>query len=298
MASAFALTLAYLGEHTSARDAAGAFGAYITGNVASNLIGRLCAAFFTDHFGLSGNFLAFAILNLAGAALAAATLERAPPMGEGGRDRRSSALNLAPASLDAGPAGRLRRRLMHPLRICRHVHVCELRARSAAARARHDADRARLSRLRAVDRDDPARGTVGYALRAGRRRTGRAGARDSRRSGAPRSKGWLGSRRIGACWRRDVPRPRGHDRIRRPRRAIRSRRRERTLSRRLFFRRARRQRYARRVVRHVRLARMRGWNHRRTSRRRRALDALRDPCVIIVDVGVEMILPFRRVVGE
>src|SRR5271166_2621781 len=80
MASAVALTLAYRGEHTSARDAAGAFAAYITGNVASNLIGRLCAAFFTDHFGLSGNFLAFAALNLVGAALAAATLERAPPM--------------------------------------------------------------------------------------------------------------------------------------------------------------------------------------------------------------------------
>jgi MFS transporter, YNFM family, putative membrane transport protein len=38
MASAFALSLAYLGEHTPARDAAGAFAAYITGNVASNLI--------------------------------------------------------------------------------------------------------------------------------------------------------------------------------------------------------------------------------------------------------------------
>ena len=80
MASAFALTLAYLGEHASARNAAGVFAAYITGNVASNLIGRLCAAFFVDHYGLAGNFLAFAALNLLGAALAAATLERAPPM--------------------------------------------------------------------------------------------------------------------------------------------------------------------------------------------------------------------------
>src|SRR4051812_13273180 len=41
MASAFALTLAYLGEQCSAIDAGGAFAAYITGNVASNLIGRL-----------------------------------------------------------------------------------------------------------------------------------------------------------------------------------------------------------------------------------------------------------------
>ncbi len=41
MASAFALTLAHLGEQCSATDAGGAFAAYITGNVASNLVGRL-----------------------------------------------------------------------------------------------------------------------------------------------------------------------------------------------------------------------------------------------------------------
>ena len=44
MASAFALTLAYLGEQCSSMDAGGAFAAYITGNVASNLIGRLVSA--------------------------------------------------------------------------------------------------------------------------------------------------------------------------------------------------------------------------------------------------------------
>jgi MFS transporter, YNFM family, putative membrane transport protein len=80
MASAFVLTLAYLGEHTTGRNVAGAFAAYITGNVVSNLIGRLSAAFFTDHLGLSGNFLAFAVLNIFGAGLAASFLERAPKM--------------------------------------------------------------------------------------------------------------------------------------------------------------------------------------------------------------------------
>src|SRR5262245_25967796 len=39
MASAFTLTLAYLGEHTNPTDTAGAFAAYITGNVASDLVG-------------------------------------------------------------------------------------------------------------------------------------------------------------------------------------------------------------------------------------------------------------------
>jgi len=69
MASAFALTLSYLGEQCSAEDAAGAFAGYITGNVASNLIGRLMSAGITDHLGLATNFYAFAALNLAGAVL-------------------------------------------------------------------------------------------------------------------------------------------------------------------------------------------------------------------------------------
>ena len=57
MATAFSLTLAHLGEHYSAKQAAGAFGAYITGNVASNLIGRLIATGAAEHFGLAGAFL-------------------------------------------------------------------------------------------------------------------------------------------------------------------------------------------------------------------------------------------------
>src|SRR5205814_2597427 len=80
MASAFALTLAYLGEQCSSVDAAGAFAAYITGNVASNLIGRLVSAAVVDTFGLSSNFYLFAGLNLAGAALVYFTIQRVRPM--------------------------------------------------------------------------------------------------------------------------------------------------------------------------------------------------------------------------
>jgi predicted MFS family arabinose efflux permease len=80
MASAFALTLAYLGEECSAADAGGAFAAYITGNVASNLFGRLISAAVADHLGIAGNFVFFAGLNLAGAVLAYATIHRAKPM--------------------------------------------------------------------------------------------------------------------------------------------------------------------------------------------------------------------------
>ena len=79
MSAAFALTLAYLGEQCSSMDAGGAFAAYITGNVASNLIGRLISAAVADNFGLASNFLFFAILNLAGAALVFFTINRARP---------------------------------------------------------------------------------------------------------------------------------------------------------------------------------------------------------------------------
>src|SRR6266487_6828092 len=80
MASAFTLTLAYLGEECSAADAGGAFAAYITGNVASNLIGRLVSAALADHLGLASNFYFFAALNLAGAVLVYCTVARAAPM--------------------------------------------------------------------------------------------------------------------------------------------------------------------------------------------------------------------------
>jgi len=80
MASAFALTLAYLGEQCSAMDAGGAFAAYITGNVASNLVGRLISAAVADGFGLAWNFYFFAALNLAGAALVYFTIKRVQPM--------------------------------------------------------------------------------------------------------------------------------------------------------------------------------------------------------------------------
>jgi predicted MFS family arabinose efflux permease len=79
MSAAFTLTLSYLAEQCSMRDAAGAFAAYITGNVASNLIGRLLSAAAADTRGLAGNFYLFALLNLAGAVLVYFTLGRTAP---------------------------------------------------------------------------------------------------------------------------------------------------------------------------------------------------------------------------
>src|SRR5712691_558487 len=76
MASAFTLTLAYLGEEFGAAEARGAIAAYVTGNVGSNLIGRLISACIADQFGLASNFLFFAALNLAGAVLVYFTVAR------------------------------------------------------------------------------------------------------------------------------------------------------------------------------------------------------------------------------
>ncbi len=80
MSVAFTLTLAYLGEHAGAADTAAAFAAYITGNVASNLIGRLVAAGVADHFGLTNTFYTFAGLNIAGALLVWFTVKVTPRM--------------------------------------------------------------------------------------------------------------------------------------------------------------------------------------------------------------------------
>lgn len=90
MSTAFALTLSYLAEHCSAADTAGAFAAYITGNVASNLFGRLMAAALADHLGLAGNFYVFALLNVAGAVLVYFTLDSARRMPENAAPVRSA----------------------------------------------------------------------------------------------------------------------------------------------------------------------------------------------------------------
>ena len=80
MATAFTLTLTYLAERCSRADAAGALAAYVTGGVASNLVGRLVAATVTGAAGTEANFFLFAALNLGGAALAWFALAHTPPL--------------------------------------------------------------------------------------------------------------------------------------------------------------------------------------------------------------------------
>jgi predicted MFS family arabinose efflux permease len=78
MAGAFTLTLTHLAERCEVRTAQ-ALAAYVTGVVASNLIGRLTAAFVASLVGAEQSFLFFAMLNLAGAALVSCTLHRNAP---------------------------------------------------------------------------------------------------------------------------------------------------------------------------------------------------------------------------
>lgn len=87
MAAAFTLTMAYLAEHCDAEETAKTLAAYITGVVASNLVGRLVAGTVADLFGLHANFYLFAVLNLAGAALVFTNLDRMSPMASPGMAR-------------------------------------------------------------------------------------------------------------------------------------------------------------------------------------------------------------------
>ena len=70
MAAAFTLTMTFLSEQCEVMAIGGALAAYITGNVASNLFGRLAAVTMAGATGLSGTFLFFAVLNIAGAVFA------------------------------------------------------------------------------------------------------------------------------------------------------------------------------------------------------------------------------------
>lgn len=103
MASAFTLTLAYLGENCASNVASSAFAAYIAGNVGSNLIGRIASSALADHFGLKTNFIALAILNLLGGALVMATIHtaRLPTMTAESSGWRGLRANLARSDLRA-----------------------------------------------------------------------------------------------------------------------------------------------------------------------------------------------------
>ncbi len=81
MVTAFSLTMSYLAERCTPAQSSTALAAYVTGVVASNLVGRLVAGSVAGEFGVPATFALFASLNLAGAVLAFFALRAAQPMG-------------------------------------------------------------------------------------------------------------------------------------------------------------------------------------------------------------------------
>lgn len=95
MAAAFTLTLAHLGETYRDMDAASVFAAYVTGNVASNLFGRMLSAAVADHLGLAANFFVFAALNVAGGLLVLLAFRSVPAMMKEATPAASSQMTAA-----------------------------------------------------------------------------------------------------------------------------------------------------------------------------------------------------------
>ncbi|MBY5931743.1 MFS transporter [Tateyamaria omphalii] len=93
MSAAFTLTLTYLSEECSLTAVGGAMAAYITGNVASNLFGRLMASEIAGTVGLAESFYGFAALNLIGALIAYFYI--------GARDKRDAVAEGGASVIDA-----------------------------------------------------------------------------------------------------------------------------------------------------------------------------------------------------
>ncbi len=89
MVTAFSMTMSYLAERCTAAQSATALAAYVTGVVASNLIGRLMSGTVTEAAGVPANFVLFAALNLVGAIVAFAALKSAKPMSNGAEAARA-----------------------------------------------------------------------------------------------------------------------------------------------------------------------------------------------------------------
>jgi MFS transporter, YNFM family, putative membrane transport protein len=80
MSAAFTLTMAYIGERAGPGEAASGLAAYVTGIVASNLVGRMISGSVAELAGIAANFWVFAALNLAGAAVVALSLRPSAKM--------------------------------------------------------------------------------------------------------------------------------------------------------------------------------------------------------------------------
>ncbi|MEM8836891.1 MAG: MFS transporter [Pseudomonadota bacterium] len=105
MAAAFTLSMTYLSEQCDITAASGAMAAYITGNVASNLFGRLLAVGTADAFSLEVSFFIFAGLNLVGGLFAYSLIgpkDTVPPRDDGSSPLKAWKAHLSRPELGAG----------------------------------------------------------------------------------------------------------------------------------------------------------------------------------------------------
>ena len=143
-----------LGEQCSALDAGGALAAYVTGNVANNLVGRLVSP--RSSTARAGGELLFV---RAAQSCRCGTGVFRPP-----RIRPMAAMPEPPSPLAAAarppaPCGlrsAFAHRLPHPVRVHRHVHLRQFRPGPAAAVARADGPGPGLFGVPAGRRDDAA----------------------------------------------------------------------------------------------------------------------------------------------
>jgi len=125
MSTAFTLTMAYLAEHYSASDVASALAAYVTGNVACNLFGRLMSASLASSFGLEATFFVFAVLEPGGGG--DRVLHAQEHAAHAWRHDGFAFRGMGRALQEPAAPRRIRARLHRSLRFPGDVHVCEFR---------------------------------------------------------------------------------------------------------------------------------------------------------------------------
>ena len=150
----------------SAMDAGGAFAAYITGNVASNLFGRLYRAV-VDHLGLASNFYSLPLLNLAGAVLVYFTI--AARQADACDSRDAIAVCGDSLAIWRNPALRSAFAIGFCILFASSHLRCEFCAGPRTVVARTDGSRLRLLRLCAFRRHDAVAGKAVAVSARGRR---------------------------------------------------------------------------------------------------------------------------------
>src|SRR3954464_11457660 len=209
----------------------------------------------------------------------------ARPLHAGAWPRTALALvDLGRAPEKPAAATELRHRVLHSVRLHRHVHLRQLRAGARTAWSWPDGARVRVPRIRAIAHDDPARRPRCAGVRDAAGLGGRLRRRGRRPAAAAGAEPACGSHRADAHRDRHLLRSGHRNRLREPNRHHGPRFGQRTLSRLVLLRRPYRQRCARTGLRSLGLDGVRGRRRCRARRGGAPRDPAEDPdgdCLII-----------------